>query len=126
VLRRPVEFALRSVVGVVHEFVARVAAAQRHDEGGHDEVGRLTFAHRPADQGVVVQVSDPGQVELAVLAPELADVRNPAQIRTFGREVPCEQIRCRDDRGVAALAPLPTPVSADKALVAHQTGHPMP
>jgi hypothetical protein len=74
---------------------------------------------------VVVQVTDPGQEELAVHAGELGDVGHPPQIGTLGGEVPLEQIRGRDHRRVTALAPLATCVGADEPIGGHQPSHPL-
>ena len=70
-----------------------------------------------------MQVADAGEVELAVAAAELGDVRDPAQIRPLGGEVALQQVRRRHHGGVSAPPPLATPVSADQAVRAHQPGH---
>ena len=125
-LRRPVDFALAAVVGVVQQLACGVAATEGHHQRGDDEVGGLAFAHRPTDQRVVMQVTDAGQVELAVAAAELGDVGDPSLIGALGGEVPLQQVRCRGHGGVAASTPLSSPMGADEALSTHQTGHPMP
>jgi hypothetical protein len=97
------------VIGVVHELVARLASSERHHERGDDQVGGLTFTHRPADEGVVAEIADAGEVELPVDAVKLADVSNPSQIRTWSSEVAFEQVRCRD-HPVVGTPPLPAGV----------------
>ena len=114
------------MIGVVQQLAGRVAATEGHHQRRNDEVGGLAFAHRPTDQRVVVQVADPGQVELAVDTAELGDVGDPSLIGALGGEVPLQQIRCRRHGGVAASTPLASPMRPDQALSTHQTGHPMP
>lgn len=86
-MRRPVDFALRPVIRVMDELGGRRAASERHHEGVDDEVGGLAFAHRPARHATVVEDLDPGEVELAVTAFELGDVRDPPLIGSPGGEV---------------------------------------
>lgn len=125
-LRRPVDFALAAVIGVVQQLPGRVAPPEGHHQRGDDEVGGLAFAHRPTDQRVVVEVADPCQVELAVATAELGDVGDPSLIGALGGEVPLQQVRCRRHGGVAASTPLASPMRPDEALSTHQAGHPMP
>ena len=109
----------------MQQLIGRLTPPERHDESGDNQIGGLTLAHRPADQGVIVEVTDPGEEQLAVGAAELADVRDPTQIG-FGRgEVALQQIRRRDHLVVAA-PPLPPCVSAHKAIVTHESGDTMP
>ena len=110
------------MVGVVNEISARVATPERHHQRGDDQVGGLAFAHRPANEGVVVEVADAGEVELAVPALELGDVRDPTSIRLFGGEVALQQVRCRHDLGVSASTELSAGVRADQVVVGHQPG----
>jgi hypothetical protein len=123
VLRRPVEFALAAMVGVMDQLVARLASPEGHDERGDDEVGGLPFAHRPAHDRVVVEIPDRSEVELAVLAGELGDVGHPSQIGALGAEVALQQVRRRDHLGVSALAPLLAAMDANQAVMGHQPCH---
>jgi len=52
-----------------------------------DEVGVVALAHRPASQTAIMQIENPGEVELAVNTFELGDIGNPFQIRHGGGEV---------------------------------------
>ena len=75
------------MIGVMDQLAVWLAAAEGHHERGDDQVSGLAFAHGPADERAVVQVPDAGEEELAVLAGELGDVGDPAQIRGLGGEV---------------------------------------
>jgi hypothetical protein len=54
--------------------------------------------HRPADQILIVEVEDAGEVELPVTGRELGDVADPTLVRCRGAEVTLQEIR----RGVLA------------------------
>ena len=47
----------------------------------------------PADDAAVVQVTDAGEVELAVTGGELGDIGDPSLVRCRGREVAVQQVR---------------------------------
>ena len=113
------------MVRVVQQLIARLTPPERHHQGGDNQIGGLTLAHRPANKGVIVEVTDPGQKQLAVGAAELADVRDPTQIGFGGGEVTLQQIRRRDHLVVPA-PPLPPSMSAHKAIVTHESGDTMP
>lgn len=73
---------LRSSIGVMNEPVSfRVPSSERHHQGVHDEIGDLAFTHRPTDDGLAVEVLDPGEDKLAVQAAELGDVGDPPRVR---------------------------------------------
>jgi hypothetical protein len=116
---------LRAVIRVMQKLLGGLPSTERHHERCDDKVGGLTFAHGPADDRVVVQVADGGQEQLAVLAVELADVGDLAQIGSLGAEIALQQIGCRDHLRVPSLAPLLAAVHADEALSSHEPGDAM-
>ena len=114
------------MVGVVQQLVGRVAATERHHQRGDDEVGGLAFAHRPADEGVVVQVADAGEVELAVNSTRTRRCPRPIADRSRSAvKSRCSRSGAGDHRGVTASTPLAAAVSADQALGSHQPGDPV-
>jgi hypothetical protein len=115
---------LAAAVGVMHELAIGVTSGERHDQRADDEVGGLAFTHRPPGEALVVEVLDAGEVELAVAASELRDVRDPSLVGPLGCEVAFQQVR--RGRGVRApAAPLPTGVGADQATLGHDPRHPL-
>ena len=116
VLRRPVESALRAAVGMMNELTVGLTASEGHHQCVDDEVGGLSFAHRPADHAAIVEVLDPGQEQLAVAASELALVGCRCG------EVPSEEIGSGRRVGPAA-PPILTTVGIDQAQFTHDPSH---
>ena len=100
-----------------------MTSREGHHQGVDDEVGGLSFAHRPPGEALVVEV-DAGEVELAVAAPELGDVRDPSLVGPLGGEVALQQVRRRRGVGPAAT-PLLAAVGADQAALGHDPRHPL-
>jgi hypothetical protein len=121
VLRQP---GLGAAIRVVHQVAVGHPAAERHHQRPDDQVGGLALAHRPAHDAVVVEVDDPGQVELAVPAAELGDVGHPPLVGPLGGEVPLQQIRGRCRVG-SAPPPLLAAVHADEPALGHDAGYPL-
>jgi len=71
---------LRALVAVMDEFTIGSAPRERHHERRDHQIGRLSFSHRPTDEGLVEEVADAGEEEFAVKAVELRDVRDPALV----------------------------------------------
>ncbi len=92
-LRRPVEFALRTLVGVEDDPV-HVASpnGSGHDQGPGGQLGVVMGADGEADEATGGQVLDGGQVELALLGGDLGQVPAPLLVDLGGAEVPFEQV----------------------------------
>ena len=121
-LRQSVEFALRALVAVVDQRSVGTATRERHDERRDHEVGRLAFTHGPADEGLIEEVADAGQEQLAVEAVELRDVRDPPLVGSRRAEVALEQVGGVSSVGLAA-SPLLATVHAHESVSDHDPCH---
>jgi len=78
VLRRPLDSALGTVVGVGDGLTLRWAAPpDRHLHGVDHELGPRVIGDRPAHDPTAERVEDHGQVHLAVAGGVLGDVHHP-------------------------------------------------
>jgi hypothetical protein len=77
----------------------------------------------PADDAAVEQITDAGEVELAVTARELGDVCDPSLVRCLGDEVAVQQIGQAAGVG-PATPPLLRRMRSDQVVRAHQARHP--
>src|SRR5947208_6438551 len=66
VLRRPVEFALASVIGVVHDANGGSAMGNGHVERVEHQLGAEMVGHRPSDDAAAERVDDHRDIEPAV------------------------------------------------------------
>jgi hypothetical protein len=94
VLRRPVESALRPVVGVTDRGVVLGGSAppERHLEGIDDELGPDVIGDRPADDASAEGVEDDGDVDLAGVGGVLGDVGDPQLVGLVDGELAVHQI----------------------------------
>ena len=84
VLRRPVEFTLRPVVGVHHRAgLASVASPDGHLQGVDDELGAEVIRDRPADDATREGVDHSRQVDLAFCGRVLGDIADPEDVRSI-------------------------------------------
>jgi hypothetical protein len=104
------------------EFTIGTSPGERHHERRDHQIGRLSFAHRPADEGLVEEVADAGEKELAVETVELRDVRDPALVGAARAEVALEQVRGVGGVGLAP-SPLLSTVHAHQPVFDHDPRH---
>jgi hypothetical protein len=104
---------------------ARAAARDCHLECVDDELGLQVGAHRPADDPPRVAVHHRGEVEPALPAAHVLDVRAPEPIRSSGNELTLDEVVGDPDAGNADRCP---PVAlrhqTRKQLAPHQPLHP--
>jgi len=85
---------LRSGVGVVHEFDvgAAATAGQRHPQRVQDQRGAHVAGQLPADDPAREDVDDEAEVDHALPAADIGEVRDPEPIRLLGAEVAVDEI----------------------------------
>ena len=64
----------------------------RGSERVEDELSAHVVGHRPTDDATREQVDDDGQVQPALLRPDVRDVRDPRAIRFVDSELPVEHV----------------------------------
>ena len=101
----------------------RCRSPEGHDQRVDDELGVLVWAHGPADQSSMAQITDPGDIELAIVGGELGDVGDPSLVRAPRGEVSAQQVRCRRDIGPSPT-PLASRVHTDEPVMCHQPSDP--
>ena len=124
VLRRPVEPALHTAVGMVDQPHGQPAAADRHLQRILAQDALQPLGHRPADDLHRGQILDGGEVEPAFVSWDVGDVSEPDRIGRSGFEVAVEQIG-RDRMGVAAVGGDRRPPPASRwtnAVLSHELG----
>jgi hypothetical protein len=84
--------------------------AQCHLERVDGDMTTEPATHRPTDDASRVQIHDHGQVQPALVSPQIGDVGRPSLVDRFSREVLVQQIagRCTTALGVDPEAPLRT------------------
>ncbi|MCU1367530.1 MAG: hypothetical protein JWN39_3169, partial [Ilumatobacteraceae bacterium] len=122
VLRRPVESALRAVIGVMNDIIGVPGAGQRHRQRGHGQDRVLGVAGVPTDDAVMEQITDPGQMQLALSGREHREIRDPSLVRGGSDEVTTEQVLGRVTV-VAGLLPSFAGMRATQTVDAHDPGH---
>ena len=124
VLRRPVEPALHTAVGMVDQPHGQPAAADRHLQRILAQDALQPLGHRPADDLHRGQILDGGEVEPAFVSCDAGDVSEPDRIGRSGFEVAVEQIG-RDRMGAAAVGGDRRPPPASRwtnAVLSHELG----
>lgn len=96
-LRRPVESALGSVVGVDDPAGLGSAITYRHVEGVDHEGGVLLGVDGPAHDAAAVGVEDRSTVDPPFLCPVLGDVGDPQLVGPEPVELPVHQVISGDD-----------------------------
>jgi hypothetical protein len=122
VLRRPVEFADRPVVGVEDRPGQRPAGRGGGLEGVLDEAGAHVVGDRPTSEPPAVAVDHGGQVQVgAVGQRQVRDVADVAVTGRLGGEVPVEQVGDLLPRRLGDRGPHPPLllVAADPVLAHH-------
>jgi hypothetical protein len=121
VLRRPLEFALRALVGVVDQSRVGSAAGDGHLERVDDKLGAQVVGDRPADDPAAVAVHHRGQIQPALPGAQIGDVSDPQPVRASGLKVALDEVGRRSDAGHAdrGLAATAADQAADLGL-AHQ------
>jgi hypothetical protein len=108
VLRRPLEFALRAVVGVVNQPGLRAPARDGHLERPLDELKAHVGEHAPADDQAAEAVDHRGEVQPPLPGGQVGDVRAPQAVRRRGIEVALDQVgrnpHARNAHGGAGLS----------------------
>jgi hypothetical protein len=94
VLRRPVEFALHTTVGVVDESVeADVAAVpDRHLQGVQGEVGAQRTGGLPADDESAEHVDDERDVHPPGVGLDVGEIGDPQPVGGLRREAPLHEV----------------------------------
>jgi hypothetical protein len=122
VLRRPVEFALRPVVGVQNRLIGgRCSADECHAECIGNQFGADMVGDGPTDNHARVGVHDRGAIQLPFHGGVLGDVGEPKPIRCFYGELAPDQVVLGRRPGLAA--PVAAPVEALHAGGPHEPGH---
>jgi hypothetical protein len=91
VLRRPVESALRPLVGVMND-VRRAPLRRRHVQGVEDDPGVQRVAHTPAHDAPAEDIEDNGEIEKARHRRDVRDVRDPELIWCGRAKRPFDEI----------------------------------
>ena len=124
-LRRPVEFTLAALVGVM-DHVRRPALRERHVERLEHELRAQVRRHRPADDAAAPRVEHDSEVEEAGPRRDVGDVRDPEPIRPGGREVAIHEIGCGPCLAIAeSRVGTLAPAHAGQAQRAHEPGDPL-
>ena len=76
VLRRPIESALRAVVGMYQSVWSDSAVGACHVQGVDDQAGAHMIGQLPADDHAGGQVDDRGQIQPALTRFQVGDIRN--------------------------------------------------
>ena len=125
-LRRPIEFTLRALVGVMNDFLG-AALPDRHVHRLQDECGAQMIRHRPANHTATEHVDNDGQIQETRPCGHVGDVGHPEFVRMLRPEISINQIRSRT--GIAIPNRRPSPFAAAGALQTgrfHQARHPLP
>jgi hypothetical protein len=102
----------------------RPACPQGHLESGGDQLGAEMVGHGPADDLAAVNVEDNGQVQPALVDPDVRDVAEPELIRSRRGELPLDQVLGLD-RPTRHRRPSEAPWwRSDQAGSSHQPSHP--
>jgi len=96
VLRRTLEPKLAPSIRVVNQIPCLGPPSKSLAQGFERELARDLLPHREADDSSREQVQDHGQIEPALLSPDVGDVRDPGEIR-----------RCSRPSGLTPLATSP-------------------
>jgi hypothetical protein len=125
VLRRPVESALRSVIGMGHRLARwRLSSPNGHLHGIHDELGADVVGDGPAHHPPAPGIEDDGQIDLALSGRVFGDVHDPQPVWLGWVEVALHQVLRRGGTGITAgAAPELAPVDAHDAGLGHEPGH---
>jgi len=104
----------------------RTPVAQRHLQGIQDQLRSEIVGHGPADHPAAEDIEHNGQEQEPCPGGNIRDIGHPELIRTFGREVPLNQIRSGLRPGAAngrtdSLAP----AYPHEPGFSHQSGYPL-
>jgi len=91
VLRRPFEFTLTAVIGMMDD-VAWLALGDRHVQRVEDDVRLEARRHRPSDDAAAPCIEDDGEVQETGPRGHIRDVRDPELVGTARREVALDQV----------------------------------
>jgi hypothetical protein len=121
VLRRPLEFTLRAVIGMVDETLARATVHDGRVECGGDNLGAHVGGHAPANDPAAPGVGHRGEVAEPGLRRDGRDVSDPEPIGAPGMEVAVHKIRSQVGMLVGDRRPdKPPPVDAGDVLGSHE------
>ncbi len=85
----------RETVRVMHQPRSRAAVVDRHVQGVHDQLRPQVVGHRPAHHFAGVGVEHEGQVESALPAPRVRDIRHPEAVGRRRGKVAFDEVGCR-------------------------------
>jgi hypothetical protein len=130
VLRRPVESALRPLIGVVDQpiTIEQAAAPHRQLHRADRQLGGGVLAHLVADRQPRAAVHDRGQVQRALVGGQFGVVGVPHAVRLGWAELPATQVGCWRGPRVApgqARPHAPAAMAADQPVGAQQPGDPL-
>src|SRR5206468_2305567 len=95
-LRRPIESALRAVIGMCHHAGSVLAAGgDGHAERVEYKLALEVVAHRPADDPTAEHVLDGGEKEEALSGLDVLEVADPEPVRLRAGEVAVDEVRRR-------------------------------
>jgi hypothetical protein len=115
---------LGALIGV-NQRTARSAAPHRHQHRIEHELAVNRGAGSPPYDHAREQIHDDGQVEPALLRPDVGDVGDPGLVGPRRRESSLQEIRDQDRWLPDSPAPCAIPVQRAKIGLAHQPGHAM-
>jgi len=129
VLQRPLEFALRALVGVAHELEvgAGLSGPERHPDGVEHEVSAHVAGELPADDHAGEHVDQEREEHAPLPGPQVGEVPDPQDVGPRRGELALDEIwalvRQRiGDRGAPSL---PAPLGALDTRAAHQPRDPV-
>ena len=127
VLRRPLESALRSAIGVGdHVGHVAVPGCHRHGERVEDQFGAHVVGHRVAEQPAAAEIEHRRQVQPALPGGDVGDVLAPRDIGCARGERSTDQVGDRVAVGAGQRGPATTPDTAPgHGVQAHQAPHPL-
>jgi hypothetical protein len=111
VLRRPVEPALRAVIGMTDRLVPRrPAPPDGHLQGVDDELGADVIGDGPAHDPSAPRIDDDRDIDLALASRVFCDVADPEAIRPIDAELAVDQVIGGDRLGITARAAVISPL----------------
>ena len=119
-LRRPVESALATLVGVVQQGHGSAPAPHGHHQRVHHELGGHALLHRPAHDATGVQVQHRSHVQPTFCCPDVGEVGHPLLVRAIGLELAVQHVVSHRAARAPVLGQSTTTGSSTQCLLSHE------